>query len=123
MREKGNGLLGKRAFPVTLPGIHLYTVIGWVDRFKTWRADLKKRIAAGQDISVDLQIGAELIDQAAQRASGDDGAQLLVTVRKVLSGDSAAAAFQNSSSLWWSAIPTSRWRPATNANWKSSSIG
>ncbi len=45
-----------------------YTVTGWVDRFKTWRRDLKKRIDAGQDVSVDLLIGAELIRQAAERA-------------------------------------------------------
>ncbi|MEA2559176.1 MAG: hypothetical protein QOH06_680 [Acidobacteriota bacterium] len=45
-----------------------YTVTGWVDRFKTWRRDLRKRIDAGQDVSVDLLIGAELIRQAAERA-------------------------------------------------------
>ena len=35
-------------FRVSKLGRYLYTVEGWVDRFKTWRADLKKRIAAGQ---------------------------------------------------------------------------
>src|ERR1700722_3919447 len=28
---------------------YFYTVEGWVDRFKTWRADFEKRIAARQD--------------------------------------------------------------------------
>ncbi|HWN42890.1 MAG TPA: alpha-1,4-glucan--maltose-1-phosphate maltosyltransferase [Thermoanaerobaculia bacterium] len=51
-------------------GRWIYTVTGWVDRFKTWRRDLKKRIDAGQDMSVDLLIGAELIRQAAERARG-----------------------------------------------------
>jgi hypothetical protein len=28
----------------------LYTVRGWVDRFKTWQVDLRKKFAAGQDV-------------------------------------------------------------------------
>ena len=55
-------------FTVTGMGRWLYTVTGWVDAFKTWRRDLKKRVDAGQDVSVDLLIGAELIRQAAERA-------------------------------------------------------
>ncbi|HET9229329.1 MAG TPA: maltotransferase domain-containing protein, partial [Thermoanaerobaculia bacterium] len=49
-------------------GRWIYTVTAWVDRFKTWRRDLKKRVGAGQDVSVDLLIGAELIREAAERA-------------------------------------------------------
>jgi starch synthase (maltosyl-transferring) len=55
-------------FTVTQLGRWIYTVTGWVDRFKTWRRDLRKRVDAGQDVSVDLLIGAELIRQAAGRA-------------------------------------------------------
>ncbi len=55
-------------FTVTQMGRWLYTVTGWVDAFKTWRRDLKKRVDAGQDVSVDLLIGAELVRQAAERA-------------------------------------------------------
>src|SRR5215210_5514776 len=36
----------------TEQGRWLYTVTGWVDRFKTWRRDLKKRVEAGQDVSI-----------------------------------------------------------------------
>ena len=35
----------------------------------TWRRDLRKRLDAGQDVSVDLQIGAALVDEAAARAT------------------------------------------------------
>jgi starch synthase (maltosyl-transferring) len=49
-------------------GRQRYTVVGWADRFRTWRHDLEKRIAAGQDVSVDLLIGAELVDAAGRRA-------------------------------------------------------
>jgi hypothetical protein len=29
---------------------YIYTVRGWVDQFKTWQTDLRKKFAAGQDI-------------------------------------------------------------------------
>ncbi len=53
-----------------------YTIIGWVDGFETWLRDLRKRIDAGQNIAVDLQIGAQLVGQAAERATGDDARSL-----------------------------------------------
>jgi len=59
-------------FPVTKPGRYQYTVEGWIDRFQTWRQDLEKRIFARQDVSVDLLVGAELIEGAAARAHGED---------------------------------------------------
>lgn len=59
-------------FHVSEIGTCRYTVEGWVDHFKTWRGDLLKRIAAGQDVRIDLLIGAEFIDGAASRAAGKD---------------------------------------------------
>jgi len=58
----------RAAFVVTGEGRWLYTVSAWVDRFKTWRRDLKKRIEAGQDVPVDLLVGAGLIREASARA-------------------------------------------------------
>jgi starch synthase (maltosyl-transferring) len=63
-------------FTVDTVGRHLYTFEGWVDRFKSWRRDLVKRIQAGQDVSVDLLGGAKLIAEAAGRAPDLDAAQL-----------------------------------------------
>src|SRR5215470_4784107 len=59
-------------FTVTQLGSYCYTVEGWIDRFETWRRDLEKRISAGQDVSVDLLIGADLIKRAATRATRED---------------------------------------------------
>src|SRR5215469_15492679 len=59
-------------FSVAESGRYQYTVEGWIDRFGTWRKDLQKRIAAKQDVSVDLLIGAGLIEAAAGRAKGED---------------------------------------------------
>jgi starch synthase (maltosyl-transferring) len=58
------------AFRVTQLGTYEYTVVAWVDRFRTWRRDLRKRLEAGQDVTVDLLSGIELIEATAVRASG-----------------------------------------------------
>ena len=63
-------------FSVTGMGRYLYTIEGWIDHFATWRRDLTKRIAAGQDVSVDLLIGAAYVEDAALRASSDDAERL-----------------------------------------------
>ncbi len=56
------------AFTVTEQGRWLYSVVGWVDPFKTWRRDLKKRVEAGQEVTLDLRIGAALVREAGERA-------------------------------------------------------
>ncbi|MDQ3449066.1 MAG: alpha-1,4-glucan--maltose-1-phosphate maltosyltransferase [Chloroflexota bacterium] len=58
------------SFTVGRPGRYLYTVEGWVDRFRSWARDLRRRVEAGQDLAVDLQIGAELVAAAEARAGG-----------------------------------------------------
>jgi starch synthase (maltosyl-transferring) len=63
-------------FPVTQVGRYVYTVAGEIDRFGTWQADLAKRIAAGQDVGVELLHGAAILEQVAGLASGVDAARL-----------------------------------------------
>jgi starch synthase (maltosyl-transferring) len=70
-------------FCVAKLGSYRYTVEGWIDRFQTWRKDLEKRIAAGQDVSVDLLIGVGLIESAATRAKGADGEALTGWARRL----------------------------------------
>ena len=63
-------------FPVTALGLHEFTVKAWVDRFGTWRRDLRKRLDAGQDVAVDLKTGLLLVEAAAERAKGPDALAL-----------------------------------------------
>lgn len=49
-------------------GLHAYAVIAWVDVFGTWRRGLEKKIAAGVDVSLELEEGALLVDAARARA-------------------------------------------------------
>ena len=90
MAAKRNGCWGAE-FPVDSLGRYFYTVQGSVDRFNTWHAGLRKRIAAGQELSVELPIGAELVEQAANRARGEDVARLRRWAESFPAGNSAVA--------------------------------
>ena len=64
-------------FVVESVGPYSYTVVAWMDRFATWEHQLHKRVAAAQDVAVDLLIGAALVAEAAAAAApGDDGTTL-----------------------------------------------
>ncbi|MFH1674387.1 MAG: alpha-1,4-glucan--maltose-1-phosphate maltosyltransferase [Pseudomonadota bacterium] len=56
--------------------MYYYTVQGWIDRFATWQKDVRKKIDAGQDISVDILTGTEYISSAAKRGTGNDTRRL-----------------------------------------------
>jgi starch synthase (maltosyl-transferring) len=60
------------SFKLAQLGRYHYTVTGWVDHWRTWVHDLAKRVEAGQDVTVDLQIGARIIEAAAARAKDAD---------------------------------------------------
>jgi starch synthase (maltosyl-transferring) len=64
------------SFKVQALGRYCYTVQGWVDHFKTWARDLAKRVNAGQNVSVDLQIGAKMVEEAGLQAAGVQAAAL-----------------------------------------------
>ena len=54
-----------------------FTVEGWTDRFATWRGELEKKVAAGQDVGSELMEGAELVREAEPHARGDDHGRLV----------------------------------------------
>ncbi len=70
MAPRGNDTWGA-AFAVERLGRYEFLVEGWVDRFLTWQRDFRKRVSAGQDVSLDLSVGAELVDDAVERAPAD----------------------------------------------------
>ncbi|MBX6363414.1 MAG: alpha-1,4-glucan--maltose-1-phosphate maltosyltransferase [Gemmatimonadetes bacterium] len=70
-------------FVVTRLGRWLYTLEAWVDHFETWRRDLGKRLEAGDDIETELLVGAELVEAAAARATGEAAWRLSAAVRRL----------------------------------------
>ncbi len=75
MEPQGNDRW-KGSFFAGTPGRYEYTLEARVDHFQTWKKGLVKKIAAGQDVSLDLQIGALLVDKGAERAGAADAAML-----------------------------------------------
>jgi starch synthase (maltosyl-transferring) len=97
-------------FKVQELGRYRYTLLVWVDQFKSWSRDLAKRVEAGQDVTLDLLIGAGLVEAAgkraplihagwlrtfaeAMRAGGADGA------RQALSAELAALMYRHAERL------------------------
>jgi len=70
-------------FPVETLGQDIYTIAAWVDPFQTWYKDFLKRVAANQDVTVDLQIGAKLLKSASERAMGADAQKLQHAAREL----------------------------------------
>ena len=70
-------------FTIQKLGQHLYTISAWIDLFQTWYKDFRKRVAADQDVTVDLQMGASLLKNAAERASGADARKLQHLAKKL----------------------------------------
>jgi starch synthase (maltosyl-transferring) len=59
------------SFPVRQMGTYYYTLTAWVDRFKTWQQDFKKRVEAKQkDIEINLRIGTQIVRETAGNALG-----------------------------------------------------
>ena len=78
-------------FRVDRVGPWEYTLRAWVDRFGSWRRDLERRVAAGQDPSQELPVGAELVGRAAARTSGPDRRRLRAFAAEIARPDEGAA--------------------------------
>ena len=52
-------------------GRYEYTILAWVDAFKSWRHDLSRWVQA-EDIAIALRVGEQLVSKAASRAAGED---------------------------------------------------
>jgi len=86
-------------FEVSELGRYVYTIIGWVDTYGTWAADLAKRVKAGVDISVDILRGVEQLQSAADRARGADRRELayaMERLRELAANPTAAVEFAQS---------------------------
>ncbi|MGC4096947.1 MAG: alpha-1,4-glucan--maltose-1-phosphate maltosyltransferase [Nitrospira sp.] len=68
----------RASFDVREQGLYYYSVTAWIDHFRSWQRDMRKRLAADQDVTVDFLIGRNLIQAAALRADGADAERLNV---------------------------------------------
>ncbi|MFC1576847.1 alpha-1,4-glucan--maltose-1-phosphate maltosyltransferase [Candidatus Omnitrophota bacterium] len=63
-------------FSVTEISIYSYTIRGWINSFDTWKKCLKKKIDANQDVSVDITVGLQHIENVVKEISGKDAKKL-----------------------------------------------
>src|ERR687888_1411384 len=77
MFELGNDRYSA-AFEVAEQGVYEYTLAAWIDAYATWARGLRRKVDAGQDVSLDLEAGAELVTAAAARAVGREKDALVV---------------------------------------------
>jgi starch synthase (maltosyl-transferring) len=72
-------------FTVTELGIYGYTIEAWVDHFRSWQKDIRKKSDAGQDLSVDIFIGVNYMEEASARipeAEKQDFLRILEMIKK-----------------------------------------
>jgi len=81
--------LWQGSFIADKTGRYEFTIEGWIDCFGTWRADLEKRIAAGQDLSIEIEIGRAIVDVSCAIATGDDRRRLERYINLLSTGDVA----------------------------------
>ncbi len=62
---------------------YVYTVRGYINEFSSWRHDLEKRVSAGQDLSVDLKIGARIITDTISYSSVDTRNKLQAILKQI----------------------------------------
>jgi len=74
----------RASFAVAEIGRYFYTIQAWVDRFMTWRRDVRKKVDAGQDVATDLLIGAGLIQTAALQAGAGADQTMLTSWAELL---------------------------------------
>jgi starch synthase (maltosyl-transferring) len=74
-------------FPVEELGTYQYTITAWLDLFGTWREGFQKKVEADQDVSVDILVGAELVEGAARRASRADAERLWAWAAELSDGE------------------------------------
>ena len=87
MRELPNDLWVAEFTPSEM-GEWEYAVRAWIDPFETWRLDLRKRVDAGQDVTVDLEIGVRIIRRTAEQASPKLSAELDSWAQRLASDES-----------------------------------
>lgn len=100
MKPNGNDVWSG-SFHADQLGAWRFSIMGWVDHFESWAADLRKRLAAPADLApgeipLALQTGAILLSQGASRARGAKAKELLQsahTLELLAKQDSMPAAY------------------------------
>ncbi len=92
--------------PVDRLGRYRFAIRATVDHFGTWRRELHARADAGQDIGLDLEVGARLVSTTSDRAKGADREALVGLAGDLWASAAAAAEGRIGPGLELAASPT-----------------
>src|SRR5689334_8442528 len=70
-------------FPVERAGEYEFRVVGWVDELATWYDRFLRKVDASQDVSLDREEGARVLEETAKRAPERDAEQLSAFAARV----------------------------------------
>ncbi len=83
------------AFTPDRLGAWQFSVEAWIDHFASWRHGLERKTSAGQDVSLELRMGAQLVSAARDRAragrAGEDEKQLARAAAVLAEAEAPAA--------------------------------
>jgi starch synthase (maltosyl-transferring) len=86
-----------------------YDVVGWIDHLETWRRDTVKKIDAGLDVSLELQAGAALVEQAIDGTSSqedrEDRDHLAHLLRAITDADTLVLHDARWTDIFWRCTP------------------
>jgi starch synthase (maltosyl-transferring) len=91
------------------PGMWEFTVLAWMDRYATWRHDTAIKLDAGQDVELDLEEGAELLESAVRALPEDERAaaqqRVAPAVQALCSGDPSPLQDEALAEWMWTHAP------------------
>ena len=82
LQEEANDLW-KGGFLVSEMGFYDYRLIAWVDHLKTWHKGFKKKQADGQEMGVELQIGANFLSEKADALKDHDHHRVTEAIQRL----------------------------------------
>ncbi|HSM44865.1 MAG TPA: maltotransferase domain-containing protein, partial [Acidimicrobiia bacterium] len=103
-------------------GLWTFEVAGWVDHLDTWLDGVQKKAEAGVDISVELELGANLDEEAAGRARGSEATALASIAAEVADvtldpGERLAAATSRDAVAFARAVPDRSRETRSSLRW------
>ena len=67
------------------PGRYEFQIQAWADRLATWRRDLRLRADAGEDLTVEFEVGAQLLERLVDQVARKDRARIADTIDQLRS--------------------------------------
>ncbi|TXF90422.1 DUF3416 domain-containing protein [Neolewinella aurantiaca] len=90
MEDEGNDAWSA-SFQVTEQAVYQYRLVSWVDHLKTWLSGFKKKQADGQPMGVELVIGANFLNEVANKLKGKEALEVNDAVKSLGQEDESQA--------------------------------